>query len=236
MIPAVGAHLADTPMTHEIVRVRAAPCSPTPVARNRSSRLPTRCQRATSVATPRRPRASPCSSYVQVQQDDVDAGEAVIVANASATSPLGTFWEDVSVSAELLRAPAIAAGEKQPVASMTAVGSHWLLRPPCKFVFILCFPILPSAMVVLRVLESLGSWLVDESWPRRRASGSGRFGRRFSGAADPLVVRSPLPTGAVERATHVRDIPTWSSLLTGHAARAISKGVPNLCKRVHGHL
>ena len=52
---------------------------------------------------------------LQVQQENMNAGEARIRAEASATSPLGTSSDDVTVSEPLVQGSAIAIGERRLV-------------------------------------------------------------------------------------------------------------------------
>lgn len=65
---------------------------------------------ATRTSSQRHPCDCPRLSF-KVQQDDIDAGEVVILTMTSATSPLATFSEEVSATQELSRDSGIAVGE-----------------------------------------------------------------------------------------------------------------------------
>ena len=52
---------------------------------------------------------------LQVQQENMNAGEARIRAEASSTSPLGTSSDDVTVSEPLVQGSAIVIGERRLV-------------------------------------------------------------------------------------------------------------------------
>lgn len=78
----------------------------------------------------------------QVEQKDLDGGKATISASTSATSPLGTFLDEVSASAELSPTSGMAVSEKQPVSITVLSTRHWTSVSSPTWLWSLCCTVL----------------------------------------------------------------------------------------------